>query len=660
MLGSATVLTLLELVIFFAREAVAKTGIVLPSLSLLGTLNDLAVFFGLIMLFALLSLMLLPVSQMVRGVLWVVLGAASFFLMAVNLTVLWWILGGFVLTMLVYSVYARFTDNTTKQLVSFAPLAVVLLCALFLFGGDGITSTVSTRANVGELDVRPSWSTTVTLGNQALEGHAIFGTGPDSFVEQWNKYMPAEISQTVFWRADFAYGIGFVPTSVIATGLIGLIAWLAFFGVFMWNGAKSLYATRKVSRGDVVHFLRVTSFVGALYLWIIAVIQVPSPALVMYAFILTGIFIAARSWGDDATRSIHVAFRENPRAGFLVTLTLTFLILASVGGIYSLTMRHSAEAAYQAAVRAVDTGGSLEDVEAHIQTAINRHPVDVYYRLLSNVDLLRTQQLLQEGREPEAIRDRFQELLARAVGNAQQATIVGGRNPNNWENFGAVYQSIVPLGIDGSAESAMAAFDRALELRPNSPHIYLARAGIERQQGNTQGARESVEKAIALRNQYTDAIFLLAQMQLEANETEQALRTVEGVTVFEPNNPVAWFQLGLLRYGSNDFTGAVQAFERAVALNDLYANARYFLGLSYWRLGNTERAVQVLEQILVTNPDNVEVPTMIDNLRSGRDPYDTGTASEEIGALDGLPLEGADASDNVAIPPADSNAELAQ
>lgn len=646
MLGSAAVLTLFEMLVFFARDTVAATGIVLPSLSLFGTLNDLAVFFGLIMLFTLLSLMLLPVSTAVRGVLWGVLGAASFFLAAVNLTALWWIVGGFVLAMFVYSQFGRFMDDGAKKTISFAPLAALLLCAFFLFGSESATSTVATWANVGELDVRPSWSTTIQLGNQALENHMLFGVGPDTFTEQWSRYMPADISQSIFWRADFAYGIGFIPTTVIATGLLGLLAWLTFFGVFVWNGAKAFMATRKVSRGDVIHFLRVTSFVGALYLWIIAIIQVPSPALVLYAFVLTGVFIAARSWGDDATRQVRIAFKENPRAGFLTTLTLTFVILASIGGMYSITMRHSAEAAYQKAVKTANTEGNIEMTEQFLQKAIARHPVDAYYRLLSSVDVVRIQQLLARNEPPEVIRPEFQALLSRTIGNAQQASIVGKHNYSNWENLGNLYQGIVPLGIEGAAESATASFDQALALRPNSPHIYLAKAALERQQGANDKAHEYVEKAIALRNQYTDAIFLLAQMQLEADDVEQALRSVEGVTQFEPNNPVAWFQLGLLRYGSNDFTGAAYALERAVGLNTQYANARYFLALTYWRLGSRELAVRQLEEIRVTNPDNVEIPTMIENLSAGRDPYDAGTTpSEDISTREGLPLENADQND---------------
>jgi tetratricopeptide (TPR) repeat protein len=492
----------------------------------------------------------------------------------------------------------------------------------------------------------------VQIGNQALDGHMLFGAGPDSFSEIWSKYMPAEISQTAFWQVDFAYGIGFIPTAVIATGLIGLLTWLVFFGVFGYMGVKSFFAARNVDRGDVVHYLRITSFVGALYLWIISLIQVPSPVLVIYAFILTGMFVASYSFGDDAVRSTRIVFEENPRAGFLVTLGLTFVILASVGGTYSVFTRFSAESAYQKAVRVVNTSGDLAQAEELLNAAIGRHPVDTYYRLLSNIDLVYVDQLLKSGQAPEAIREDFQRLLARSVSNAQRATVLDERSHQNWLNFATIYQSIVPLGIEGSAESAVSAFDKALELRPNAANIYLSKATLERSRGDNEAARALVEKAISLRGQYTNAIFLLAQMQLEQDSTAEAIQSVEAITLFEPANPVAHFQLGLLKYGTDDFTGAIQSLETAVAYNPEYANARYFLGLAYWRLGSLELSRRQFEEVLRTNPDNAEVQSIITNLSAGRDPFQTETASEDIGERDGLPLEGeANAQDSKVLSP---------
>lgn len=652
MLASAAILTVLELIIFFGRDMVMAIGYALPSLSLIGSLNDLAVFFGLIILFALLSLILLPVSQVIRGALWLTIVAALFFLTIVNLTVLWWIIGLFALACFVYTVSASYLSGEKSSVtgnISIAALTVLIVSGVFLFAGDALTGATAHWANVGELDVRPSWQTTVSLGREALSGAALFGTGPGSFAEIWAQHMPDGINSTVFWQTDFSFGIGLIPTSIITTGIVGAAAWLVFLLLFLWSGLRTFLLARTAEQVDVTHYLRITSFIGALYLWIIAVIQVPSPALIIYTFLLTGVFIASQTFSGDTGKVFRLEFRNNPRAGFLTTLVLTITLLLAVGGTYGFATRFAAESSYQQAVRALSQSADVTAGESFALQAVQRHPTDVYYRLVSNIDLLYIRELLSENRPPEEIREQLQELLARAIANAQQATELDPTDYQNWVNLGGIYQSIVPLGIDGSSDSAIAAFDRALELRPASPVVYIAKATLERARGNNADARTYVENAIGLRQQYTDAIFLLAQMQLEENDVPNAIKSVETITIFEPGNPVAFFQLGLLRYGSDDFVGATQAFERAVALNEVYANARYFLGLSHWRLGNSAAALQQFERVQQTNPDNTEVTSIIENLNAGRDPFTSASASADIRELDGLPVEDADTADEAAV-----------
>ncbi len=639
MLVSAVILIVLQLILFFARDAVVATGAILPSISLLGSLNDLAVFFGLIIVFVLLSLILLPVSNVIRGVLWLTLVASIFFLGVVNLTVLWWIVGVFALGSFVYSAFSAVDahEQFTKG-ISIASLVMILAASFFIFGSDASTGSLAQMVNVGELEVRPSWQTTVGLGEQALSGQAIFGSGPGSFTYMWAEHMPADINQTAFWLTDFAYGIGLVPTSIISTGLLGALAWLVFFGLFMFYGVKNFIFSRKGERGDITYFLRITSFISALYLWIIAVIQVPSPALIIYAALLTGIFIASLALGADASKKIKIVFHENARIGFLVTLFMTFIILLAAGGIYGLTSRFAAEASYQRALTEWNTGGDIDAAYTLLERSVARNPNDTYYRLLSAIDIVRIRNLLAENRAPEEIQEQFQTLLARSIANATQATELDNRDYHNWVNLGTIYSSISPLGIEGSVESAVSAFDEALVLRPNSPQLYLYKATLERARGNNDAAMELVQQAVGLRNQYTDAIFLLAQLQLEDDDTESALRSVEAITIFEPTNPVAFFQLGLLRYGSEDYVGAAQALERAIVLNSFYANARYFLGLAYWRLGDGVAALEQFRAVQQTNPDNVEVASIISNLEAGNEPFGTITETEEITERDGPPI----------------------
>ncbi len=640
MLGSAILLTVLQGILFFARDWVAGTGMIFSSISLLGSLNDLGVFFGLILIFVLLSLQLLPVTPLIRAVLWGTLLASLFFLAAVNLTVLWWIIGAFALACALYTVYMGFApgNDGPGRGISFEAIVVVLIAAFFVLGSQDATSTLAERLRIGELDVRPSWQTTVTIGSQGLREQVLFGSGPGSFMYLWAQHMPPEINRSAFWQADFAYGIGLIPTSVISTGLLGALAWFLFLGLFVFYGIRSFLRARGGGRGDIVQYLRITSFVGALYLWIIAVIQVPSPALVLYGAILTGVFIASLALGNDGVQQIRLVFSENPRKGFLVALVLMFVILFSAFGAYGVTNRFTAEASYQKGLVLLARDGDIEGGWEHLERAVRRHPSDTYYRMMSVVDIVRISEIIAQDLPPEEVRDDVSSLLTRAVTNANRATEIDPRDHQNWVNLGTVFQNIIPLGIDGSLDSALAAFERALALRPASPRVYLAKATLERSRGNNDRALELVNRAIDLRNQYTDAIFLKAQIQLEREDVESAIASVEAITVFEPANPVAFFQLGLLYYGSNDFGRAAQALERAVLINEQYANARYFLGLSYWRLGNTVGAIREFERVRETNPDNQEVLSIIANLSAGLDPFDSPIPADDIAARDGVPI----------------------
>jgi tetratricopeptide (TPR) repeat protein len=651
MLASAVVLTVSELYIFFQRyqniqEGIANTSI--QSLSLVGSLNDLGIFFGLITIFLLLSLVMLPVTILVRIILWLVLIASLYFLAVVNLTALWWIVGAFALAFLVYSASNVYfiQKKGGKSMLSIASLVVLLVAATFIFippstktGDITVTGQFADTLQVGEFDVRPSWKTTVSLGSQSFEDNgAVFGAGPGSFYHIWAQYLPDSINVSAFWLTDFFYGIGFVPTSIISTGLLGAIAWLLFFTIFLWRGTRSLLRFGEVVKGDIAGYIRVTSFVASLFLWITAVIMVPSPVLLIFAAIFTGIFIASLSFSAGAKGLLRIVFRSNPQVGFASALILTLAIILAGGGIFGLYTRYSAEMTYQNAVEVVANTGDIDRAYELVTDAIETHELDVYYRFKSNLDALRIQNLVAENRPPEEILEAFEGYLQNARTNGLEATKLDKRDYQNWSNLGSIYQSIVPLGVEGSIDSALTQYDNALEYRPNSPSIYYAKAVLERSRGNDEQARAYVQKAITLRNQYTDAIFLLSQIQIAANEVEQAINSVEAITLFNPNNAVAHFQLGLLHYSQEDFVEAVRSLERATNIDEDYANARYFLALSYWKLGDNAKALEHFRLVQETNPDNTELAKIIENLEAGDDPFAHLEEAPNIESRAGLPI----------------------
>ncbi|MBP9749359.1 MAG: tetratricopeptide repeat protein [Candidatus Pacebacteria bacterium] len=642
MLASATVLSILQAVLFFARSTVEATGITLPSLSLLGTLNDLAVFFGIIIILALLTLLVLPVTTLVRAVLWVALTVALFFCAIVNLAVLWWIIAVFALGCVVYSLFtAKYSDDSSMRGISLSAPMTLAVAVFFIFGPASITATPSQWAEVGELDVRPTWQSTVSIGRNALAEHAFFGTGPGSFETQWSKNIPAEIHATTFWNSDFMYGIGLIPTTVISTGLLGALAWLMFFGLLLWTGFRAFLVSSRNKESDLTRYIHMVAWFGAVYLWILTFIQVPSPALVLFAFMFTGVFLASLVRHDEAATYLTFSFKKSPRIGFLVTLTLTAVILLSAGGAYGFSTRFFAEANFQQAVRVINTEMDVDGGEQLIQKAIGLYPRDLYYRTLSEIDIYRLQQLLNEKKSPQEIKEQVEILLAQTIKNATAAIERDRDNYRNWANLANKYQLISTLGIEGSVESSVTAYQSALEKRPGAPDMLLALAALERARGNTEEARKYVEQSISVRKNYTDAIFFLAQMQLEANDTENAIRSVQAIAVFDPNNPVVFFQLGLLYYGNGDYVNAGPALMEAIRLANDYANARYFLGLTYWRLNKEKLAIDEFEKVLETNPENTEVRAIISNLKAGNPPltmFASSTPAADIQDRQGLPI----------------------
>jgi cytochrome c-type biogenesis protein CcmH/NrfG len=248
---------------------------------------------------------------------------------------------------------------------------------------------------------------------------------------------------------------------------------------------------------------------------------------------------------------------------------------------------------------------------------------DTYYRLASALDVARLRGVVSENKKPEEIGEQVRQLLGQAVQSAQKATTLDPYDARNWTSLADAYRAAVPLGVEGALGSAEKALDRALELRPASADIHLAKALVFRADKKNEEAYKEVSKALELRPSYLPAIFLLAQIQLERGAVADALKSVEAATYFEPENPIVYFQLGLLQYGAHDLSSAKGSFEKALILDPAYANARYFLSLTLWREGDLPRALANMEKVQETNSESTEVARFLEDMRAGREYRET-------------------------------------
>jgi len=154
------------------------------------------------------------------------------------------------------------------------------------------------------------------------------------------------------------------------------------------------------------------------------------------------------------------------------------------------------------------------------------------------------------------------------------------QDPAHLYLFNAHYLLGAILEEKGENEAALAEFDRALKLRPDTPTLRYRKAIIYREQGKIDAATAEIEAAL------------------------QA----------DPSLPPANYLLGLLRLEKEDWESARGYFEKAVAGNAEVASSRYCLGYIAFREGRTDDAVASYRAALRADPNQKEARIALGNI----------------------------------------------
>jgi tetratricopeptide (TPR) repeat protein len=615
---SAAVVALFHLVrLFLGSDALSFGIFTSPLFSPLGKWNDVSIFFGLVGLLSLVALESVHLKGMHRTVLGVALAVSLFFVAVVNFVAVWVVLGIAALGIVLYRALLS-TGNARMSVASSLVLVVAVLAVIFTgtFGAQ-----LGRSFGVEQIEARPSWGSTVAVATQTLASSPIVGSGPNTFLFEWDKYRPSLINQSVFWNADFTSGVGLIPTSLIATGLLGLLAWVGLIGLFLLSGVMGLLL--RTSQDQTSFHLLLVSFVGALYILVMSVIYLPSVQLLIVGFALLGMFGALYHRERNGT-TVSLDFKERPRLGFVAVLGLALTLVVSVLTLYGVGTVFASNIQFERASRAAQVDGNMQLAGEYLDSANSLFAQDRYYRLGVLIHIAEMNVLVNSdpsAMQADEAQQKFQKALGAAVESGLQAVRLNDQNYRNWQSVSSAYQSVIPLNIDGSYEAAVNALQKAQELNASMPSLPFARAQIEIVRQKTPEARAFIEEALALKQDFTPALLLLAQIELNSGNLKEAIKRAESASVFEPSNPVMQFQVGVLKFENKDYAGAETALKNAVSLAPDYANARYYLGRVLLTLGNKDGALKEFAEVERLNPDNADIKGVTAAIQAGTDPF---------------------------------------
>lgn len=593
----------------------------------LGGWNDLAIFFGLSLILALIAVEQFPLTKMGRSIFAGVAVIALIMLAVVNFFAIWVVLGLVSLVVLMYTLTKnRFKSNTpslSKDLSNDSAgtvastvlsVAVFIVSVIFLIGGSGLGQMISNATGVSYVEVRPSFGATLDIARNVYGENAFTGIGPNRFADAWRLYKDPAINQTIFWNTPFNAGSGYIPTFVVTSGILGALAWLVFIGVVLFVGIRVLFTTQPVDR--YWYFIGSSSFASVLFLWGMSFLYVPGPAILILTALFTGILFTTYI-AVVPQKQITLSIAENRRSGFALVAMSMIVIVGSVAVIYYSGRQYSGLLSFNQAFASVRAGTPIATLEQQIASSYRLSANDKFAREIAGLQITKMNTLLAVPEPNEAQQQQFYAAAENAVSAARLAVQLDPTDSRNQLVLGSVFSILAGAGVEGAYDSATESFAKATALNPSNPEIKLLAAQLESRTGNLDAAREKVLEAVTLKSNYTDALYFLTQLEIARGDVESAIRTTQATITLDPRNPSRYYQLGVLLASNNNIEAATTAFETAVRFDPNYANARYFLALAYSELGRPEEARAQLEVVLSLNPDATQVSDLIDRLGQG-------------------------------------------
>jgi len=625
MLGGVLVL-LIQIVKFIVPDLTFGEALVGQAASVIGSWHDLGIFVGLLFFFAV-AFLSTPLAQggwwklLLRGI-----AVLSFFLLVIiNFSDVW--LALFILAFgyaLALFYISRPSEETIRRAVDkrvFLWGAIALLIAGFYFGGTTVHNLLPSSLRVTQFEVRPSWQGTYSIGANSLTQPAsiFFGSGPNTFPREWVMHKPSSVNATEFWNIDFYAGVGFIPTSFVTVGLLGVLAWGAVCLAVLYT----IWVFLRARRNSVEGIFQMILGASAVYLTAFHILYVPGPTLSALLFLVFGAMVASGLLSQTIRPSnIGLSldtWKDRVWVGALAVLS----VVVFLGGVQSVRALTS-DVFVNRAVAIFNETEDFSRATRQTEIALAILPQnDRAHRAAVELGILQFSKLAAESSVSEEARASLQNTLTATIQHGLEAVAIENSNYQNWLLLARLYGDLAGAGVEGAEEQARAAYAEAQKNNPTNPLPYLGVAQLDLLSGNDDSARENLNKAIELKSNLASARFLLSQLEARAGNLDAAFEQAAIVVQVVPNDALGWYNVGTILYAKEDYANAALAFERAVGIQNNYSNALYLLSASYTALERSQDALTAMRAVESLNPDNQDIKKVREQLEAGQNPFST-------------------------------------
>lgn len=529
-LSAAIVIVFQVLHMFFPK--ILSFGVLTTNTSnILGSWNALGIFAGFFIVASLFLIEFFPTTKQIKLAIGALNVVALFLIAAINFIFIWEILGVFALLIFIYKISVNSNRKKEEVKIHFPIFSFgIVLVSLFFFMSSGLIGGVlPTKLGVSNNEVSPSLASTMSVTKSVLKNDPVFGTGPNTFANAWALYKPIGINGTQFWDFSFSSGSGLLPTFTATTGILGILAWLAFLLIFTFTGVKWLFFSIK----NNISLETISFFFLSLYLFVSSFFYFTGPVIFFLAMAFAGVFIGlvASSRKDG---EISISFLNDHRKTFLFMLSMIIILIAVSAVGFKYVQRFASIPYFTKTLAAT----KIEDAETSINKALVLNQNDLYLRTHSQVQLLKLNSIVSKEQESlsELDKTNLQTSLDQAINGAQFAINYDPQNYLNFQALGSVFQTAGFIGVKDAYAKALETYQKASELNPSNPRLKLVLMNISIALGQKTQAKDYATSAIILKPDYVEALVALSQIAKTEGRTEEAISYAQKALSISPGN----------------------------------------------------------------------------------------------------------------------------
>jgi hypothetical protein len=577
-----------------------------------GSMVALAVFAALFVVFYQWQLLTQSQTKASRIALTVfsVVGLVVLFL--VNAFVAWIVLALAMVAFLALGMVLTGHDNPNPAWF-WKPLLVLVVAILFV-AFQFLPQSINPRniVRIGDLPVEIQLSNSATwdlVGNSLKSGAkpAILGSGPGTTGIAFGQIKPEALNKTIVWSLNFDRGSTELANVIIETGVLGLLAFELTAVLFLFY---ALYFLLKKT-GHPGRMYAFGFFVFWLGLYVTHFFYFFNTTFYFLYWLSLAMFMAITHWQEGEVEASNLTFSSSPRSALSwMFASLLMLAVLLVGGFFQAAV-YAAELSYTSGIKTLNQEKpDFAKAEGQFAQAVNLNQYrDVYYLAYGQNLVFRAS---EEAAKQDANISNIQAWISNLIAAGQTATNISPNKPSNWSALAQFYTNIRPLGVEGTDDAIIRAWETAVSKDDRNPAllIQLGRAYAT--------AAEVIDPSIAGTGADADQDGLSDAKEQELGSNPQASDSndngvSDGDEVKAGFNPSGAGRLTtaqisqFIKLDSKRIKQAEDALRKAVSLKEDLPDSRIELARVLERANKLAEARTVLDEAVKLFPGNPEV-----------------------------------------------------